>query len=245
MTQATLILLHGATMNAHAWDAVRRHIDPKYRVIAPDLPGHGARRSEEFTLCGAVEAVRGCVASVAGAPLVLVGDSLGGYTAQAAAPLTPKDQLKGLVLGGSTAVLEGPAYLPYLATVGMFRLMMACFGEPKLNDILLPKSLRQQGLAERDVQSMTDAGLNVRSFGPAIAAIREFGALRNLAAISAPMLFVNGDRDGGMIRGEPKFLRLAQQARAHRFENCGHGVSMRRPAEFAALVNQFAATVFE
>lgn len=244
-TKPTLVLLHGATMNARMWDAVRRHLHPDYRVIAPDLPGHGARRGEEFTLAGAIETVLASVAALDGAPVVLVGDSLGGYTAQAAAPLIAEGQLKGLVLGGSTAILKGPVLLPYLATVGMFRFLIACFGEPRLIRTWIPRSLRRQGIAEQDVQSLSEAGLTLRVFGPAVDAIREFDALGNLARISAPMLFVNGSRDLGMVLGEPQFLALAQRSRAHRFEKCGHGVNLLRSAEFAGLVNQFAATVFD
>lgn len=243
-TDPTLVLLHGATMNARMWDAVRRHLDPKYRVIAPDLPGHGARRGEEFTFAGAIETVQASVASVAGAPVVLVGDSLGGYTAQAAAPLIAEAQLKGLVVGGSTAILRGPNVLPYLATVGLFRLLIGLFGEPRLIRTWIPRSFRRQGIAEQDIQALTEAGLTLRVFGPVVTALRDFDALKNLVAISPPILFVNGDRDTGMVRGEPQFLALARQGSAHRFEKCGHGVSLLRSAEFAALVNQFAAAVF-
>jgi len=241
----TLVLLHGATLNARMWDAVRRHLNPTYRVIAPDLPGHGSRRDEEFTFAAAIETVRASVASIADAPVVLVGDSLGGYVAQAAAPFLDEGQLKGLVLGGSTAILKGTGYLPYWAAVELFRLMMACAGEERLLRTMVPKSLRRQGLEERDIQSMADVGFSLRVFGPAIAGIRDFDALHNLAAIASPMLFINGDRDTGMVRGEPQFLALAPHARAHRFEKCGHGVSMLRSAEFADLVNQFAAEVFD
>jgi len=241
----TLVLLHGATMNAHMWDAVRRCLNPRYRVIAPDLPGHGARRREEFTLAGAIETVQTSVASVAGAPVVLVGDSLGGYTAQAAAPLIAQEQLKGLVLGGSTAVLKGLNFLPYLATAGLFRVLIGCFGEPRLIGTWVPRAWRRQGIAEQDILSLTEAGLTLRVFGPAMAVLRDFDALKNLVEIAPPILFINGDRDTGMVRGEPQFLALARHGRAHRFEKCGHGVSMLRSAEFAALVNQFAAEVFE
>ena len=44
--QAAVILVHGATLNARSWDPVRRLIDPRLRVLAPDLPGHGARRDD-------------------------------------------------------------------------------------------------------------------------------------------------------------------------------------------------------
>jgi pimeloyl-ACP methyl ester carboxylesterase len=75
--------------------------------------------------------------------------------------------------------------------------------------------------------------------------LHKFDALKNLSAIAPPILFVNGDRDAGMVRGEPQFLAAARQGRTHRFAKCGHGVSMLRSAEFAALVNQFAAAVFD
>jgi pimeloyl-ACP methyl ester carboxylesterase len=245
MTQPALVLLHGATMNARSWDAVRRSLNPKYRVIAPDLPGHGGRRAEEFTLAGAIETVQASVASIAGAPVVLVGDSLGGYTAQAAAPLIAQEQLKGLVLGGSTAVVKGLNFLPYWATAGIFRLLIGCFGEPRLIHTWVPRALKRQGFAEQDIQSLTEAGLTLRVFGPAMSVLHNFDALKNLPAIAPPILFVNGDRDTGMVRGEPQFLAVARHGRAHRFEKCGHGVSMLRSAEFAALVNQFAAAVFD
>ena len=41
---AAVVLVHGATLNGRSWDPVRRLVDPRFRVLAPDLPGHGARR---------------------------------------------------------------------------------------------------------------------------------------------------------------------------------------------------------
>ena len=34
--QAAVILVHGATLNARSWDPVRRLIDPRLRVLAPE-----------------------------------------------------------------------------------------------------------------------------------------------------------------------------------------------------------------
>ena len=104
-----LILIHGATGNGRMWDAVRRHLGTRWAVIAPDLPGHAARRDEPFTLAAAVETVAAAVRSVAPRPVVLAGDSLGGYTALAAAAAVPAGQLRGLVLAGCTANMTGSA----------------------------------------------------------------------------------------------------------------------------------------
>ena len=84
-----LILLHGATLNGRMWDPVRRYLDPAYRVIAPDLPGHGTRRNEPYTVEAAVAAAVAAAQSVAPAPVILVGDSLGGYTSIASASALP------------------------------------------------------------------------------------------------------------------------------------------------------------
>ena len=39
-----LILIHGATLNGCMWNPVRRALDPRWDVLAPDLPAHGSRR---------------------------------------------------------------------------------------------------------------------------------------------------------------------------------------------------------
>src|SRR5881394_46525 len=84
-----LILIHGATLNWASWNPVRRHLDPRWRVLAIDLPGHGARRGERYTVEGAAEAVAAAAKAVAPAKVVLIGDSLGGYSAMAASASIP------------------------------------------------------------------------------------------------------------------------------------------------------------
>ena len=74
-----LVLVHGATANGRMWAPVRRILEARgYEVLAPDLPGHGIRRDEPFSLEAAVRTVQDAVASVAPSPVVVAGDSLGG-----------------------------------------------------------------------------------------------------------------------------------------------------------------------
>ena len=214
-----LILLHGATLNGRMWDPVRRELDPAYKVVAPDLPGHGARRAERYTLAAAVETVRQCAAAY------------------------PAGRLKGLVLGGSSANLVGRHLLPYYARMATFRLLITLFGEPRLVAALLPRKLRQMGITEADAEALLAAGIQLGAFGQAVQSLSKFDFRRNLAHISQPILFVNGDQDRGMVAQEASFVAAARAAQAHRFDRCGHGVSLLRPAEFAALVNRFVAEV--
>lgn len=237
----TLILIHGASGNGQMWGPVRRHLDPRWRVLTPDLPGHATRRDETFTLDGAVATVVAAAASVAPAKVVLVGDSLGGYTAMASATALPREQLAGLVLGGCTANMVGGAYRSLRIRQAVIGSMLAVVGEKRMAQ-MVGKELRKAGQADEDVQAQLDAGLNHRVFPQAVAALHgDFRAV--LAAIEVPVLIVNGSKDRIFVDQEDSFMAVARQATRHRFENCEHGVSIRRSAEFAALIDGLARRV--
>jgi pimeloyl-ACP methyl ester carboxylesterase len=79
-----VVLLHGATLDHHAWREQVEALAPRYRIVVPDLRGHG-----ESTLPGvfrfddAVDDVAALLDAVdEGAPVVLGGLSLGGNIAQ-------------------------------------------------------------------------------------------------------------------------------------------------------------------
>jgi pimeloyl-ACP methyl ester carboxylesterase len=65
-----------------------------------------------------------------------------------------------------------------------------------------------------------------------------------LAAIRQPVLIANGTLDQRAMAQEASLLAALPQGEGHHFENCEHGVSLRRPAEFAALVDTFASRAF-
>jgi len=239
----TIVLIHGATLNGASWAPVRRALESEFNVLTPDLPGHGARRDERYTLQAAVETVAAAVQSVAPAPVVVVGDSLGAYTSQAAAGILPRDQVKGFVLGGASHEFIGMPVWPYLAKALMFRLVLALKNEQKLVAKKVHGLLMEFGLSAQDATATIDAGFSFAVFPQAVKALHGVDFRRMMAAIPQPILFVNGDDDKFHVRGEKKYVAAAQNATVHRFPDCDHGVSLRRNAEFAALIRQFARRV--
>lgn len=235
-----LILLHGAGLNGRMWDPVRRHLDPRWRVIALDLPNHGSRRDEVFTLDAAVATVAAAARSVAPAPVLLVGDSLGGYTAMASAAALPREQLRGLVLAGSSGKRGLAQVFGYLQGLVFTRILALRYDEREF----AAKALPLFGVAQADQPAIVAAGVNTRAVSTAVRSLLFFDFYRALAAAPQPVLIVNGDLDRGAIAGESALVAAARQAATHRFQNTGHGVSMRRSAEFAAVVNDFAARTF-
>ncbi len=238
-TLPVLILIHGATGNGQMWLPVQRHLDPGFKVLTPDLPGHGSRRNESFTMSAAVDTVVAAANSVAPARVLLAGDSLGGFTAMAAASALPPSQLAGLVLSGCTVNFSGLALLPYLLRIAILRLMFLLVGEDKIVRERVPKLLVSMGINVDDVQAIVKAGISLRVWEQAVHALRGVDYRARLAAISQPVLIVNGSKDKGMVRQEKSFIAVARDATSYRFEDCEHGVSLLRSAGFATLLNEF------
>ena len=238
-TAPVLILLHGAGLNGHMWDAVRRQLDPRFRVIALDLPGHGVRRGELYSLAAARDTVAAAARSVAPAPVLLVGDSLGGYTAMAAASALPREQLRGLVLAGCSGERETSRFFSYLKNIVMVSVLSVFIDEPAF----VGRALASLGVGEADARSIVAAGVSLRAvpFAERSLLFTDFRAA--LRQIPQPVLVVNGGQDERAVAGEAGFMAAAPDATSHRFEHTPHGVSMRRSAEFGALVNRFAERV--
>lgn len=236
----TLVLLHGAGLNAHMWDAVIRDIDPRWRVLSIDLPGHGARSAEWYSAPAAREAVAAAARSVAPAPVVLAGDSLGGYSAMLAADAIPPAQLRGLVVAGAS--VNFPPRLPLNKWAE--RLMVRWMLFLKDPDELAPKALSRFGVQARDQKAMLDAGVTLSAVEPAVDALMGQDFLPLLRLTPQPVLFVNGDGDIDRVLAEPVFLAAAPNSSSELFRDTGHGVSMLRPKAFAALLNRFADRVF-
>jgi len=240
-----LVLLHGASLNGRMWDPVRRLLAPGWRVVVPDLPGHGRLRHERYTIESAVAAVVAAAESVAPARVILVGDSLGAYTALASAAAVPKARLAGLLLAGATYDFRGAGARAAAVKGRVLRLVAAIVGEDRFIRRSMPKALGPKGfgLSAGDAQALIDAGMSVVAFGQAVAAIRAIDWRGKLAAVDVPTMIANGEEDTINVDQEASFLAVAPRASRYRFARCKHGVSLWRPAEFADLVGDFAGRI--
>lgn len=102
-----VVLLHGFLGSEKIWEKTIQSLSKSYRVIAIDLPGHG--NSDCFGYVHTMELNAKCVKAVMDhlrlKKYVIVGHSMGGYTALAFADMFP-DNLKGLCLYHSTAYAD-------------------------------------------------------------------------------------------------------------------------------------------
>ena len=85
------------------------------------------------------------------------------------------------------------------------------------------------------------AGLSPESYADAVHELRKVNFRAVLASITVPLLLVNGSRDWAHVLGERGALAANPRARLRRLPGVGHGVTLSRPAEFAALIREFVS----
>ncbi len=237
-----LILLHGATLNGRMWDPVRRMLDPRWQVITPDLPGHGTRHGEQYSLASAADAVLAATQIAGNGPIVLAGDSLGGYSAMAAASQVPSARLKGLILGGCTVNFVSGALraLRWRGRLGGWTAKLC--GEQRFVRGHVTKLLSSMGYGQQDIDALIQGGIHIDAFAQAVKALANVDFLPRLAAIGQPILFFNGLRDKSAMAQEAEFVAAARNAECQHFD-CEHGASLRKAHEFAAMTDRFIARV--
>src|SRR5258707_15275013 len=84
-----IVFVHGTRLTGSMWAAQQAALAGEFRTIAMDLPAHGSRFADPFTLEGAADALSAAIRDDAGGRAIVVGLSLGGYVAMALAAREP------------------------------------------------------------------------------------------------------------------------------------------------------------
>ena len=226
-----VVLLHGGGGNRQMWTRTINGLADRYRVVAPDLPGHGELRGQRFELRRAADVVASVIDQEAAGSAVVVGLSLGGYVAIALAAGSP-ERLSGLVLSGATAEYLGRGGLTTRLAAIPVRLAAGWFDRKSAEAI---RSIAPPDIAE----PMLAAGLSSRGAADALWRLpgRDYHAM--LAGYRGPVLVLNGERDHENRKAEPRALAAWPQARVEVVMDAGHACAVRQPDRFTDAVRRF------
>jgi pimeloyl-ACP methyl ester carboxylesterase len=217
---ATVVLVHGLGGSHLNWDLFAPLLTPHARVLSLDLPGFGGSEpgTRQATVHANVAVLDRFLREVAGPPVVLVGNSMGGMISILATAAAP-ELVRGLVL------LDPAVPGPRRSLDPLVALVFAAYAVPGLGERALrarrrrtvpraqvlemlrlcgvdpagvPASLVDRSVAlleqRQDVAGMDRAFLAAaRSLLRVLADPR--GYRRAMAGISVPVLLVHGDRD--------------------------------------------------
>jgi pimeloyl-ACP methyl ester carboxylesterase len=240
---APVLLLHGLGSCAGDWAWQLPVLQSAYRVVAVDLPGHGASpvAGGVVTIERMADEVAALLAQITPEPAHVVGLSLGACVALRLALQAPAS-VRSLTLVNPFACVRprGPGDLGRLAT----RLaLLAAAPMPTLAAYVARRLFpwpEQRALYEAAVASL--AATSRRGYAAALRALARFDARGQLAAIRRPTLVVSGDRDT-VVPLEAK-LRLAAAipgARMAVVPGSGHATPYDQPQAFNRLLVEFLA----
>ena len=188
----TIVFVHGTRLYRNQWLPQLRRLSGRYRCVAIDLPGHGERADEPFTMSrgerrrhrgrrgrGAAAAARVDRRAVAGR---VRRDRGGGGAAPSGSPASCSS--------GCSAEPVGPVALPFRALAALLE-RRAARRPGRVEPRLLPDPLRPRG---RAIRSST-GGFWSAGGAAGAAGARRTRLLERLARLWTPVLVVNGALD--------------------------------------------------
>jgi len=224
----TVLLVHGIRASRTMWLRQLAALEEAgVPALAPDLPGHGERSAEAFTLDGAYAAIEDAARS-AGGEVVVVGLSLGGYLALHWAARTAQP-VAGVLAAGCSTRPRGPGLAGYRRLARVIARLPD--GGRGLNDTLARLALPPQAVADLDA-----GGTALGVMDAALAAVAGIDPVADLRVLGdVPVRLVNGRWDHFRLE-ERRLLAACANGRLHVVPGAHHLVSLVRPAEFNAIM---------
>lgn len=227
-----VVLVHGIRVSGASLHRIAAAI-PDRRVVFPDLPGHGERRDETFTLDGAVATVVDAIEAL-GQPAVVAGMSMGGYVSMAVAARRP-DLVAGLVAMCATAQ-------PGRLVAAPFRAFGAATALLPGQAAVVSRSLTRMAVGRQVADDMEVGGLAPASIKDVVAEVSRFDALGELARYPGPIEFINGGWDQFRVN-ERRFEAVSTRAHVTVLPRASHLFPLIQPEYTGAAIAAFAESI--
>ncbi|HZU95040.1 MAG TPA: alpha/beta hydrolase [Microbacterium sp.] len=232
-----IVLVHGIRTSATMWRTQLAYLEPlDASATAVDLPGHGTRMNEDFTLHEALHTIDAAVRAAAEkGPVLLVGHSMGGLLTLAYAGGEQPPPVAGVIAASCTALPRGAGLAAYRVIAGAVNALpdRGMWITERILEATIPLETRGDYAAGGYALDMQDRALRTLSAVDIATAVQR---------ISVPLWFVNGQFDQLRLN-ESLFRRLAPHAELIVVPRTTHLVTTMRPRVFNAVLRLAIATI--
>jgi len=237
-----VVLLHGLGSSSRDWEDQIPTLAARYRVIAPDLRGHGdSEKLTRSTIAAMADDVAQLLRALGTGPAHVVGISMGGMVAfQLALDAAELVQSLVIVNSGPDAVPRTPRHrfaiwtrFALLRFVGMKKLSGVVAGK------LFPDA-GQEALRRRFIERMS--ANDPAAYKAALQAIVRFSVEDRLGAVRAPTLVVTADQDYTPVALKAAYVAKLPDARLVVIPDSRHATPLDQPDRFNTTVLEFLAS---
>lgn len=246
------LLVHGTGAASHSWRAVAPLLARRWRVIVPDLPGHGFTTTlpgERWSLSGVASALESLLRALHATPTLLVGHSAG---AAIAARVALDARTPPHVVGVNAALLpwDGPVsalFSPLAKLLAATPLVPSLFAWRAGDRRVVERLIGNTG-SKLDADGVATYARLVRAPGHVAGALSMMAnwdlkpLRRELPRLGARLLLVAGANDRTVPPEESR--RIAREVTGARYvemPGLGHLAHEEAPAAFVRIVADFAA----
>jgi pimeloyl-ACP methyl ester carboxylesterase len=243
-----VVLLHGFPLASAIWHRQQQELSDRFRVITPDLRGHGQSPVPEggYEMESLAADVLTLLDALAITSAAIFGHSMGGYVTLAAWKLAP-ERFLALGLVGSQAAADTDE-----ARRNRFTLAekVAAEGSQAAANAMFGR-LFAPGLAGSDPAIELVRQMILQTSPSAIIGLLNGLAARDdatarLATIHVPALFLTGDNDQIIPRARAEMMAAqVPNGTLAVIDHCGHMPMLEQPAATTAALRQFLSVLAE
>ncbi|MGP6178001.1 alpha/beta fold hydrolase [Microbacterium sp. A196] len=232
-----VVLVHGIRTSRTMWRSQLEHLAERdIPAVAVDLPGHGSRMAEPFTLDGAFTTVDEAVQDAAArGPVLLVGHSMGGLVSVAYAGAEAAPPVAGFIGASCTSFPRGAA----LAT---YRTFARTFNALPDQGMWLTNRVLAATLPDDTRPDFGAGGYALDAQDLALASLGGLELAADLRRLHMPLWWINGQFDQLRMQ-ERLFQRLTPHSELIVVPRTSHLVTAMRPRVFNALLDLAVATL--
>ena len=227
----TLVLLHGAGDSAGTWSSIVKTFTPRYRVVIPDLAGHGGSAPAEgpISVGQVLTGLEAVLQQGQQDPAIIVGNSLGAWAALLYAREHPDRVARLVLVNGGALVGDRPDLSLTPKTREEAAALMTQLRDPSAEPIpgfVLDNVVReaQAGPIARLVQTAGEMGQYVLE-----------GRLHEVT-VPADLLWGESDRLFSIAYARRMMSQLPA-ARLTTIPGCGHVPQQECPVRFGAALS--------
>ena len=251
-TGPDVLMVHGTGASTHSWEGLAPLLAQRFRLVAPDLPGHGftqAKRTPDLSLPGMARALASLLGALEVSPKMVIGHSAG-------AAILARLCLEGAISPKLFVSLNG-AFLPF---GGMGRLLFPSIAKLLFLNPLAPRLFAWSADKAAVANLLKGTGSKIGPRGVDLYA-RLFrnpghvaGALgmmanwdltdlrRELRQLNAKVLLIVGDNDKAVPpRDADDVAAEIPGATVETIRRTGHLAHEERPDEVCRIIMSYAA----